>query len=91
MAEFMILFLGFKPQSTYKFDNFISAKAKLTLDCIKRYSSEKFKEIQKIRELRILIVHIYAYGMDELFSRSKSMEMNFRRYIRAIEEFITAK
>ena len=91
MAEFMMLFLGFKPLSTYKFDKFIFTKAKQTLDCMRKYSSQKFKEIQQIRELRILIVKIYACDMDELFSKSKTMEMNFKRYICAIEEFIDIK
>ena len=91
MAEFMTLFLDIKPQSTYKFDNSILAKAEQAQDCIKRYSSQKFRKIQQIRELRILIIHIHSYDIDEFFSRSKTMEMNFSRYISAIEEFIVTK
>ena len=91
MAEFMMLFLDIKPQSTYKFDNSILAKAEQALDCIKRYSSQKFRKIQQIRELRILIIHIHSYDIDEFFSRSKTMEINFSRYISAIEEFIVTK
>ena len=91
MAEFMMMFLGIKPHSTYKFDKIISEKARQTLSCTRNYSSQKFKEIQHIRELRILIVKIYACDMDELFSQSKTMEINFKRYICAIEEFIDTR
>ena len=91
MAEFMMLFLNIKPYSTYKFDKSISKKAKQTLDCMRKYSSQKFGEIHRIREFRILIVRIYSYGMDELFSKSKTMQINCNRYIHAIEEFIDAK
>ena len=91
MAEFMMLFLGLKPHSTYKFDKLMSKKANQTLDCMRRYSTQKFVDIQHVRELRILIVHIHDNDMDELFSASKTMEMNFSRYISAIEDFIDTK
>ena len=88
MAEFLMLFLGFKPLSTYKFDQFISIKAKLTLDCLRNYSMKKFQYITKFEELRILIAKIYNCNLDELFSGAKTMETNRERYINAIEELI---
>ena len=88
LAEFMMLFLGIKPKSTYRFDKSISYKAKLTLDCLRKYSYEKFKDLQKFKELRILIVKIYNQDLDELFSQVKTMEMNRERYIEAIDGLI---
>ena len=84
----MMLFLGIKPKSTYRFDKYISYKAKLTLDCLRKYSYEKFKDLQKFKELRILIVKIYNEDLDELFSQVKTMEMNRERYIEAIDGLI---
>ena len=88
MAEFLMLFLGFKSQNTYKFDQFISIKAKLTLDCLRNYSMKKFQYITKFEELKILMTKIYNCNLDELFSGAKTMETNRERYINAIEELI---
>ena len=90
MAEFLMLFLGFKSQNTYKFDQFISIKAKLTLDCLRNYSMKKFQYITKFEELRILIAKIYNCNLDELFSGAKTIKMNREIYVDAIAEFIDA-
>ena len=90
MAEFMMLFWGIKPFSTYMFDKLISKKAKLTLDCLNKYSIEKFQYIKTFQELRILIVKIYNCNMDELFSGAKTIKMNREIYVDAIAEFIDA-
>ena len=83
-----MLFLGIKPKSTYRFDASISYKANLILDCLRKYSYEKFKDLQKFKELRILIVKIYNENLDELFSQVKTMQMNRERYMDAIEGLI---
>ena len=87
-AEFMMIFLDIKPSSTYKFKKSISKKAKQTLDCIRNFSCEKFKDLLKLKEMKILIKKIYKHDLDELFSQVKTMEMNRDRYINAIEEII---
>ena len=84
----MMLFIDIKPKSTYKFDKSIVAKVAKVHDCMKKYSFEKFRALQKCRELRIMIVKIYNEDLDELFSQSKPMEMNRDRYIEAIEGMI---
>ena len=91
MAEFMMIFFGLKPNNTYKFDESVCRKAKQAVDCLSKYSLKRFKELQQIREFRILIVKIYAYDLDEFFSESETMEKNFKRYIKAIEDFIDTK
>ena len=91
MAEFMMIFLGLKPNNSYKFDKSISDKAKQATDCLLKYSLQRFRELQQIREFRILIVKIYACDLDEFFAESRTMEKNFKRYIRAIEDFIDTK
>ena len=88
LAEFMMLFLGIKPKSTYKFDKSILAMTRQVQDCLRKYSFEKFKAIQKWRELRILIVKLYRESLDELFSETKTMKMNRERYLEAIQEMI---
>ena len=88
LAQFMMLFLNIKTKSTHKFGKLISNRAKNTLDCARKYSIEKFKELQKWRELKILIVKIYDYDLEEIFSQAKTMEMNRDRYIEAIEDLI---
>ena len=88
LAQFMILFLNIKTKSVHKLGKLISSRAKNTLDCARKYSIEKFKELQKWRELKILIVKIYDYDLEEIFSQAKTMEMNRDRYIEAIEDLI---
>ena len=88
LAEFMMLFLDIKPKSTYKFDKSNSIMGALVQDCMRKYSFEKFRALQKSRELRILIVKIYKEDLDELFWETKAMEMNRERYIEAIEDII---
>ena len=91
MAEFMMLFLGIKPNSTYKFNKLISSKVKQTQNCMRNYSMEKFQQIKKFDELRILIAKIYNCNLEELFSETKTMKMNYGRYTNVIEELIDTK
>ena len=85
----MMLFLNIK-KSAHMLDKFISYKAKHTLDCLRKYSLEKFKYVQKYKELRILIAKIYIYDLDELFSGVDVMRTNRERYIMAIQEIINS-
>ena len=88
LAEFMMIFFGIKPNSTYKFDKSILYKAGSTLECLRKYSYEKFTSLQDFRELRIMIVKMYNHDLEELFSKERVMGANRERYIEAIEEFI---
>ena len=85
----MMLFLNIK-KSAHMLDKSISYKAKNTLDCLRKYSLEKFRYVQKYKELRILIAKIYIYDLDELFSGVDVMRSNRERYIMAIQEIINA-
>ena len=84
----MMLFLDIKPCSIYRFEKSISHKARLTLDCLRKYSFEKFRNLQESEELKIMIVKIYNYDLEELFSGVIAMKENRERYIEAIEEII---
>ena len=84
----MMIFFGIKPNSTYKFDESIFYKANNTLDCLRKYSFEKFKNLQNFGELRIMIIKIYHYDLEELFLEVEAMRTNRERYIKAIQELI---
>ena len=84
----MMLFFDIKPSSTYNFDESVFYKAKLTLDCLRKYSFEKFRNLQECEELKIMIAKIYNSDLEELFSGIIAMKANRERYIEAIEEII---
>ena len=84
----MMIFIDIKPKSTFKFDKSIASKVAKVHDCMKKYSYEKFRALQKCRELRIMAIKIYNEDLDELFSQSKPMQMNRERYTEAIEDMI---
>ena len=88
LAQFMMLFLDIKTKSAHRLEKSISNKAKKTLDCLRKYSADKFKDVQKWRELRILIVKIYEHNLEEFFSEAKTIQMSRDRYIEAIEDII---
>ena len=88
LAEFMMLFFGIKPKSTKRFDASVSTMGRKVQDCLRKYSFEKFKEIQKWRELQILIVKLYKENLDELFLEAKTMQTNRERYLEAMQEMI---
>ena len=88
LAQFMMLFLTIKRKNTHRFDKSILYKAHQTLDCVRKYSKDKFEKVQKFREFRLLILKIYNSDMEELFSEAKTMGVSRDRYIEAIDDII---
>ena len=84
-------FLKINHQDAYNFDTSVSDKARQALDCLRNYSKEKFKDVQKFLEFKILIVNIYNCELDQIFSEVKTMEINRERYITAIKDLIDMK
>ena len=88
LAQFMMLFLTIKRKNTHKFDKSILYKAHQTLDCVRKYSKDKFKKVQKFREFRLLILKICNSDVQELFLEAKTMGVSRDRYVEAIEDLI---
>ena len=88
LAEFMMVFLSIKPSSTFKFRKEAVDKATQVQECIGKYSLDKFKNVKKIKEFRILIVKIYNCSLDELLSSVKTIKNNKDRYTQAIEDLL---
>ena len=84
----MMIFLSIKPSSTYEFDKSAMNKAKQARECIKNHSYEKFKNIKKIKEFKILMNNVYNYSLDELLSSLKTIENDKERYMQAFEELL---
>ena len=87
LAKFMLVFLNLKPRRYYGYDKNIIYKAFQVQDCMRKYSSIKFQNLNSIEELKILTLKIKESYIDDFFLKMKIKEENVEVYRQAMNSF----